>query len=268
VECLHAVDANLAPDGVLLINLIDVFSEGGFLGAMVATIGEVFPNVAVLTIGAPVSRDPDTRRTFVLAGWKGDLDLTGVEREAGGPVPVTRLTPAELADLRARESRVLTDDWAPVENLLAPVVASSSREISANLLVARAREALREEDSARARHHLERALSLDEDLVSAHELAAFIALREGDAAGSIPHFRAILAERPGEIRARIDLATALARTGHVDQAIGELEEAVRQDPSNAVVWRNLGILRRAAGDTAGAAEATQRANELEKARGR
>lgn len=248
VACFRAADTNLAPNGAVLLNMIDIFSQGGFLGAMVATLAEVFPNVAVFTEGSPVSHDPDVRRTFILVGWKGDLDLAGLEGAAGPTTPLYRLSPADLANLRARQSRVLTDDWAPVENLLAPVVNASSREIAANLYASRARSAVAGGDTTKALRDVARALSLDPELASAHETAAFLAFRSGDLAGAIPHFRAVIAQRPAEVRARIDLATALARTGRPADGIAELEQVLRIDPGNPVATRNLGVLRRAVGD--------------------
>jgi Flp pilus assembly protein TadD len=113
-------------------------------------------------------------------------------------------------------------------------------------------------DTTKALRDVDRALSLDPDLASAHETAAFLAFRSGDLAGAIPHFRAVIAQRPAEVRARIDLATALARTGRPADGIAELEEALRIDAGNPVAWRNLGVLKRAVGDEAGAVEAQRR----------
>jgi spermidine synthase len=268
VECLREVDASLAPDGAFLMNLIDIYSEGGFLGAMLVTMEDVFPRVAVFTEGSSVAREPDARRTFILVGWKGEDDLAGIERAYGPSIPLYRLSAADLADLRARKGRVLTDDWAPVENLLAPVVMRSSREISAGLYVARAREAFQHDDLERALRNAEKAIGLSPDNVRAREIAAYLSMQRGDTAKAIEHFRAILAVRPQEIRARIDLATALARSGRPAEGRAQLEEAVRLDPANPVAWSNLGHLRRATGDAAGAEEAARRAAELERPAGR
>jgi spermidine synthase len=268
VECLQEVDASLAPDGAFLMNLIDIFSEGGFLGAMFATMEEVFPRVAVFTEGSSVVREPNARRTFILVGWKGPHDLSGVERAYGQGIPLYRLSAADLADLRSRAGRVLTDDWAPVENLLAPVVVRSSREIAAGLYVSRAREAFQHDDFEGALRNAERAIELSPDAIRAREIAGYLSMQRGDTAAAIEHFQAILAARPRETRARIDLATALIRSGRPAEGRAQLEEAVRLDPSNAVAWGNLGHVRRGAGDEAGAAEAFARRDELERKGGR
>ncbi len=262
LECFRAVDANLADDGAVLLNMIDIYSEGRFLGAILVTLEEVYANVAVFTEGSPVARDPDVRRTFILLAWKGALDLAGLERVAGPTTPLYRLTDRDLADLRARDPHLLTDDWAPVENLLAPVVHRSSREIAANLYASRARQAVADGDPQGAMRHVQRALDLLPDHASAHETAAFVAFRDGDFGAAIPHFRAVIAQRPFELRARIDLATALARTGRGAEAVAELEQAIRLDDGNPVVWRNLSVLRRAVGDEAGARDAARRAEAL------
>ncbi|MCA9752303.1 MAG: fused MFS/spermidine synthase [Gemmatimonadetes bacterium] len=258
-ECVEEVRALLHPHGAFLMNLIDVYSTGGFLGAMVATMESVFPRVTVFTEGSDVTRDPDVRRTFILVGDDGDHDFDGLEREYPFEAPLTRLTPAELQRLRERKGRVLTDDWAPVENLLAPVVMRSSRDIAAGQHVARARDALNANNHGKALREARRAISFDPHQIRAHEIAAFVLAEQGDFAGAAEHFRTIVSDRPRDTKARIGLATSLARSGQPAEARALLEETVRLDPNNPVAWRNLSLLRRAAGDDSGAAEALRRA---------
>jgi tetratricopeptide (TPR) repeat protein len=111
----------LADDGIYMVNLIDVFDIGLFLGAVVNTLQETFGYVSVITeAGVP----PSHRNTFVVIAARQQLDLDGLYEECRKKGTFLRhLSESDLRTLRAkRPDLVLTDDYAPVENLLAPVV--------------------------------------------------------------------------------------------------------------------------------------------------
>jgi spermidine synthase len=107
----------LTDDGMLLVNLIDVFSIGRFLGAYAVTIETVFPHYKVF-VDENFSRED--RSTFVLAASETPISVRELEYESGErflPIDV-----GEIEDLIKRtNSRPLTDNHAPVENLIAPV---------------------------------------------------------------------------------------------------------------------------------------------------
>ena len=114
----------LGPRGVYLANCIDVLDEGGFLNAYLNTLRSVFPHVAVYK--TPRS-GPGQRATYILAGSRIPLAGETLSDEAGSAV-AERLPEADLERLRARKGDVvLTDDYAPVENLIAPVFLRSVR---------------------------------------------------------------------------------------------------------------------------------------------
>lgn len=120
----------LAPDGVYLVNIIDIYDEGmgRFLGAFVATVAETFPNVYVF------SSDPEGptefRDTFVVACSAQPLELDDLGQRPDDPPYEGTLfawiengVPGGQMDtvLERGHGLVLTDDYAPVENLLAPL---------------------------------------------------------------------------------------------------------------------------------------------------
>ena len=127
VEFQCKLAARLTPRGVLMQNLIDDLRSGGlFLGAYMLTLKEVFKHVYVITTereGVRKGRD-----TFVLVAFNADhpLLLAILERYVPGhrgTLEGSILSEEQLADLARRcEHRILTDDNAPVENLLEPVV--------------------------------------------------------------------------------------------------------------------------------------------------
>ena len=112
----------LAPGGLFVVNAIDVLVIGRFLNAYLNTLRAVFPEIAVY--GTP-GTSPDQRATFVLvaghgAGGAAALPATLAD-PAGRPV-ATRLADGTLAELRRRNGPgLLTDGYAPVESLIAPV---------------------------------------------------------------------------------------------------------------------------------------------------
>ncbi len=96
----------LAPDGVLAANVIDDYGKGRFLVSYARTLESVFgaSNVAVL---AEAPEDVESARsTFVVVASTEVRSI--VAAAAGHPV-----TP--------RGGIVLTDDYAPVDNMLAPL---------------------------------------------------------------------------------------------------------------------------------------------------
>lgn len=110
----------MSPEGAFLANVIDVYKSGQFIGAMINTFERSFPHVYAFctTPGGPI--DDESRDTFVVVGSNRILDLNGIDltKYSAG-----RLRPRHFATLRERSrGLVLTDDYAPVDNLLAPVI--------------------------------------------------------------------------------------------------------------------------------------------------
>jgi spermidine synthase len=116
-EAVELVDRALADDGVYAINLID-HPPLAFVRAELATLRAVFPHVALLA------------RIPVLAGEDGGNVVAVASRS---PIPAEalaeRLTDRELVwqvaqgaelDRFVGDAAVLTDDYAPVDQLLTP----------------------------------------------------------------------------------------------------------------------------------------------------
>ena len=142
----------LAPDGVYMINIIDLYlsderaeskgktraearATGAFLGSWVRTAKRTFPHLYVF--GTHDVPGKGSRETFVVVAAKTPLDLDGLGRRKDDPkflqdeenferdpYPETDI---EALLLRSRGIE-LTDDYAPVENLLEPVAATRAKE--------------------------------------------------------------------------------------------------------------------------------------------
>ncbi|MBI1354602.1 MAG: hypothetical protein GC160_09670 [Acidobacteria bacterium] len=124
-EFNEKVRALMSDQGVFLANVIDVYRSGLFLGAMINTFEKSFPHVYVFTTASAGPSDADSRDTFVVVGSMRLLDLDDLSYDKYSAV---LLTNENLETLRRRSRRlVLTDDFAPVDNLLAPVIRLAER---------------------------------------------------------------------------------------------------------------------------------------------
>ncbi|MDB5384508.1 MAG: hypothetical protein JWM11_154 [Planctomycetaceae bacterium] len=107
------------------------FKAGRFLGAYVNTVSQVFPNVYVFS--ADRGLPSDDRDTFVIACSLKKLNMDDLNKSGGhwSQPPFARLetasdgnrviSPQMNAILELARGVTLTDDFAPVDNLLVPV---------------------------------------------------------------------------------------------------------------------------------------------------
>jgi hypothetical protein len=93
---------------------------------MINTFEQTFPFVYCFSTSPAGPSDTDLRDTFVVVGSTRLLDLDNFDLQTyRGEL----LGPAHLAALRERSNGlVLTDDYAPVDNLLAPVIRMAEHE--------------------------------------------------------------------------------------------------------------------------------------------
>jgi len=116
----------LKPHGLLFTNLIDNFEKGVFLSSYIRTLEEVFGkgHVNLITFSSDV--DPIGISTMVVVASPQKLDLEDftqtIQREAGVERVSYVMPQKKLQQVLAeRHSMILTDDYVPVDNLLAPV---------------------------------------------------------------------------------------------------------------------------------------------------
>lgn len=122
-EYNDAVQRLLAPGGVYLLTVIDEYEDGLLFPAAIQTMRRTFPNVQVVGPGPVWDDQPVGREVFVIAGSAEPIDPAKVQaaltkQQAGG----AKLTvmPADVlkAYLDSKPPTVLTDDFAPVDNLI------------------------------------------------------------------------------------------------------------------------------------------------------
>lgn len=104
----------LAPEGAVVANLVDSFENGRFLASYVRTLREVFGESNVMVAMEEPEDMRSARSTFVVVASRS------LPRFEAAHV----LMPSDLRHyLAQRGAIVLTDDYAPVDNMLAPLFA-------------------------------------------------------------------------------------------------------------------------------------------------
>ncbi|MCB0164633.1 MAG: fused MFS/spermidine synthase [Anaerolineae bacterium] len=119
LEFNQLITTHLKPNGVYMVNIIDG-KQGDFLRAYVNTLQQTFAHVYVAaTVG---ELGTVSRQTYVVLATQGSLD-TAISTD---PLAQTFVPEAEITTyLQANPPILLTDDYVPVDNLLAPVFADS-----------------------------------------------------------------------------------------------------------------------------------------------
>jgi spermidine synthase len=116
----------MKPDGLFLVNVIDSFQHGAFMPSYIRTLEEVFGkgNVyLILLTGDYASIDINT---FVIVASPQRLDMKAFVRTIGkeeGEKMVSHVMPDDHLTqyLKNRHSVILTDDYVPTDNLIAPI---------------------------------------------------------------------------------------------------------------------------------------------------
>jgi spermidine synthase len=113
----------LKPDGLLLANVIDSFKRGEFMPSYIRTLEEVFGkgNVHLLTLTSDYDRIGIS--TFVVMASPQRLHIDDFIRTVEGKETTCHVMPQERLQqyLKERYSVILTDDYVPVDNLIAPI---------------------------------------------------------------------------------------------------------------------------------------------------
>jgi tetratricopeptide (TPR) repeat protein/spermidine synthase len=266
----------LAQDGVYLVHLVDTPTESRLLGAVVNTMKETFPQVCVITGPADV-QTPSGAAVVVAA--RRQLDLQAILEGPSGHPRFSVLSTSQVDDLRDRCGRVvLTDDYAPVGNLLAPVVRNSATEIFARKCFDKAKELQRGNLYGPSIEWYRQSLDLDPVLaVDACEQIGLMYVAWGKPEKAADALReAIGAFGAGQGRRTaigsvyMSLGTLLGCLDQIKEGKEQLAKAVDafrieldENPNLVVVWEQLGDTSAALGDFKGASDAFDKAVALE-----
>lgn len=114
----------LKPQGVYLVSVIDLYEDGQLLRSAVRTMMQTFPEVRLL---APNPPDNWVSQPFVILGSQRGIELSAIrqalQRQGAEPMRSNELGHTELrAYVKRGPQIVLTDQYAPVDNLLEPLI--------------------------------------------------------------------------------------------------------------------------------------------------
>ena len=113
----------LKPDGVLMANVIDSFKKGAFMPSYIRTLEEVFGkgNVHLITLSSDYDRIGISTFVVVASPQKLDMDdFVRAVKKKGGEMTSHVMSQDQLQEyLKERYSVILTDDYVPVDNLIA-----------------------------------------------------------------------------------------------------------------------------------------------------
>jgi tetratricopeptide (TPR) repeat protein/MFS family permease len=266
----------LADDGVYMIHLFDACRSGRLLGAVVNTVKETFPHVHVI---AGQGGFPSPCDTSVVVAAKRELDPQAILEENNKHLRFSVLDDSEIDSLKERcGGIVLTDDYAPVENLLAPVVGRGAREILARKYFAKAKELQDDHPYEQSIQWYRQAMALDSSMaVEAYEQIGLLYMAWNKPEKAVEAFRNAI-HAHGEAGGRqtamgsiyMNLGILLGRTDRPNEGKEQLAEAVEafraeldENPNSVVAWEQLGDTSAALGDFKGASDAFDKATALE-----
>ncbi len=276
----------LKPNGLYLLNLIDMRDSGLFLGSIVATCRETFPHVYAFSCR---NRTND-RDTFVVVSAREPLDVEDIPDRIRANYPEyvgAMVEPALLDEIAQRPGvHVLTDNFAPVDNMLAPVVRLSqdTRNVTlvheadvmltqgqfeeAERLTGRVLRSWPESDEARkirgaALLQLGRAAEAVEELRKAADkapqdpyVASFLAqalFAAGDPEAGIAAWTRAIELKPDDAGLRAALGAVLVQAGRAEEARDVLTKAVELAPDSLAAHNNLAVAQFNLGNFEGAA---------------
>ena len=266
----------LADDGVYMIHLVDARRNGRLLGAVVNTVRGTFPHIYAIVEQAGWRTSSDT---FVIVAAKRQLDPQAILHEQDEHLRCSVLSNSEIDDLKERcGGIVLTDDYAPVDNLVAPVVRQSATEILARKCLDRARESQDIGQYEQSIQWYRRAAEIAPTVaVEAYGQIGLMYVAQNkpeDAATAFCRALQVHAET-GSGQAAIgsvhmNLGNLLGRIDRPKEAKEQLAQAVEwfrvelgENPCSAALWESLGDTSAALGDFQGASDAFDKAVALE-----
>jgi spermidine synthase len=115
----------LKPDGVLMANVIDSFKKGAFMPSYIRTLEEVFGkgNVHLMTLSSDYEKIGISTCVIVASPQRLDMDDFVRAAKGKGEEMTSHVMPQKQLQeyLKERYSVILTDDYVPVDNLIAPI---------------------------------------------------------------------------------------------------------------------------------------------------
>jgi len=125
-EFAQMVRERMNPNGIVMTNIIDNFQQGSFLPSYIRTLRDVFGDKNVHLIAISPVFEKIRISTFVVLATNGTIDINDFAafmKIRQGDDANSAVVPEQIVNrlIEKNYSVVLTDDFAPVDNLIAPV---------------------------------------------------------------------------------------------------------------------------------------------------
>jgi tetratricopeptide (TPR) repeat protein/MFS family permease len=266
--------AALAGDGAYIINLIDMFDCGKFLASFVHTVKQTFPFVYIVTKSSP----HDFGSNFIIVASKQQVDLENLDAdELLADTPLWVFNDRDFAALEAKGPIVLRDDYAPVENLLAPFVVHTDKVALADKYLNQAEELSATPGWKQGISRCRQAAQICPPLaIKAYNIMGRIYADHGNLAEAAASYRtALLLNDQAEVKTNVSgihysIAVVLKKLGnhneareHFDAAIEQLQTALAVKPGSAEILSRLGHVFATEGNMSEAIEYFRRALEAQ-----
>ncbi|MCD4831163.1 MAG: fused MFS/spermidine synthase [Anaerohalosphaeraceae bacterium] len=263
-------------DGVYIINMIDTYNNARFLGALVGTIKQTFPNVYVVTNRISL---PGLRDTYVIIASKRDMNPKEILNNYGTNLKLRYFNEKDFEYLSQKSNNIiLTDNYAPVENLLAPVVRQSSKELLARKYLTQAKDFRKENEIEKSIEKFTLAAQLNPSMtIKAYNEIAMLQISQNNLTAAIKAFKTAIDYHKNTKGCQnvigtiyLNLGTLYQRTSQRDKAAKSFKAAIKQfnieiseQPDSAILYSRLGDAHASMGDLNSASKAFAKALKLE-----
>jgi len=227
----------IKPDGVYIFNLVDSFHSGKFLGALLNTLEKSFPNLYVFSAGR-LRLNKGEWNTFVIVASLTDLDFNGFSTPG---FISSKLEPSQIKLLKERSNEIiLTDDYAPVENLLKPVARQSGALLACSRLLEKGNLMLSQEKYKQAISFYKKALKINPDYAEGYSNVGAALARQDKLDEAVLEYTKALEINPDFAEANYSMGNILLLHGKVKEAEAYFKKVLEADPKYAEVYFSLG----------------------------
>lgn len=267
----------LTDDGIYMAEVVEVYESGRVLSAFVNTLEKTFAYVQVVAEVVP----DVSRTTFVVVGSQDKIDLENLNHEEpASDLNLVILSEEKLAQLKAKTNgAILTDDFAPVDNMLAPVVRRSAIDLLTQKYINEALEFYENKQFDKSLARYTKLLDINPEMtkVFAYEKMGVLLAELGRLPESVEAFNnAIIFNKQAILKNDLSnvykcLGIALIRQGRYTGAVEPLNKAVegfirksKDSPKSLQVCENLAASYTALAQVNGALKKIKDANAAHK----
>jgi tetratricopeptide (TPR) repeat protein len=218
----------LLPHGVYIINIVDTLRHGRFLGAILNTFQKTFPYIYVFSAQDPATIATHKHNTFSVIGSLQQIDFCGF---LDSPYAGFKLNDEQLAIFKElSHGLVITDDYAPIDSLLRPVVQQRGMSRVYNKFINLGNDLFKKHNYKQAKQYYYKALQVNANWEEAYNNLGSLLALQGQLDEAAVHFQKALEINPRYAEAHFNLGNIFARKEKFDNAISHYQKAIKANP--------------------------------------